>query len=73
MPNNWVLGIWVTVIIVQVWGKYMTTSTWTLRVRLTRNIRQDMANEPPLLSGEAAREFLAHGRNATATGALQCR
>ena len=24
-------------------------------------------NEPPLLSGEAAREFLAHGRNATAT------
>ena len=22
-PNTWVLGIWVTVIIVQVWGKYM--------------------------------------------------
>ena len=23
VPNNWVLGIWVLVIIVQVWGKYM--------------------------------------------------
>ena len=23
VPNNWVLGIWVIVVIVQVWGKYM--------------------------------------------------
>ena len=23
VPNNWVLGIWVIVIMVQVWGKYM--------------------------------------------------
>ena len=23
VPNNWVLGIWVIVIIVQVWGEYM--------------------------------------------------
>ena len=34
VPNNWVLGVWVIVIIVHVLGKYMIIrGTWTLRVR----------------------------------------
>ena len=30
MPKNYVLGIWVIVVIVQVLGKYMIIRTWTL-------------------------------------------
>ena len=31
VPNNQVLGFWVVVIIVQVFGKYKFLGTWTLR------------------------------------------
>ena len=30
MPNNYVLGIWVIVIVGQFWGKYVTSDCWVL-------------------------------------------
>ena len=31
-------------------------------------LRQELSHEPALLAGASARDFLAHGRNATETG-----
>ena len=64
--NNQVLGIWVLVIVVQVWGKHMILGTWTLRVtswlyvmgHATMNLRIPPTTRP-LLSGKQCTTGLA--------------
>ncbi|CAE7803456.1 unnamed protein product [Symbiodinium microadriaticum] len=50
---------------------FMTPEYMILEAHVRQgSLVQELSHEPPLLGGAAARDFLAHGRNATETGLL---